>query len=845
MNKNFGGNLQAYALVEVLRRLGHDPLLINRRHPPENFVDDAAVAANDAEAPLVTDSFGMSEAVQNRIFLDKYLTPITRPFFSSAQLARNIDKYQFDAVVVGSDQVWRAKYARAALSDFFLGFLERSNSRTKRISYAGSFGASSWEYDADQTHEASRLIRQFDAVSVREDSAVTLCHDYLSVDAQHVLDPTLLLSADHYSSLCPERSGNIESNRLLTYVLDANADKERVITALSEALFLKAYSTDGKPLLPTGSSKTGRGDKSIEGWLASFRDAAFVVTDSFHGVAFSIIFNKPFIAYGNPSRGLARFTSLLKLAGLEDRLVIKSGGVDLDKMLQPIDWKAVNDRLAALRIKSIGFLEAALAGSSRTGKFSPQSIITKNETQVERPVFTSVNNAWQIVSHGHSTALTVAPGAAIRGNLIWCDLPVTLHKQSAYRLKIDWTVRTNASSVSLCVRNGEASKVVIIGTVKIGNSAITPRVDTVDFIAPGNGFTQFALGAASFTGDNAGADIASISCEEIPLNLVKPQKNISSFADQARELALRDNEQFLTAYAERRNKAGARARLMFSAHSIEKGLSRSAFRAGFGRKAIEKLAVETQNWLAKDHDTDDRFFKAAISVMHAYFERHKKLEVDVSEFWNLFSPSVQEIILQADDVHGGALTAESAREELVPTCSERKFLDVVYGRRSVREFTSAPVRDEDIQRAVQIALQSPSVCNRQAARVHQFRDSDQIKELLSLQGGFNGYNLPPVLLLVTGDQTAFLNPKERNQAFIDGGLFMMTLLLGLYHVGLGSCPLNTSMEIDQEKKIRKILNISKTEVLIAFIAVGHFDPAILVARSTRLPVGDVLVQHEQ
>lgn len=148
---------------------------------------------------------------------------------------------------------------------------------------------------------------------------------------------------------------------LLTYVLDATPDKLDVITRISEALSIAPRTTSGLPFDSTDPLTSKAGDKTVEGWLASFCHAAFVVTDSFHGVAFSIIFNKPFVAYGNAERGLARFQSLLKAVGLEDRIVVSSDEVDLDRLLRPIDWPTVNRRLAGLRAQSLKFLTDALS----------------------------------------------------------------------------------------------------------------------------------------------------------------------------------------------------------------------------------------------------------------------------------------------------------------------------------------------------------------------------------------------------------------------------------------------------------------------------------------------------
>jgi coenzyme F420-reducing hydrogenase beta subunit len=366
LNKNYGGNLQAFAMMEALRKLGHQPVLVNRRHPLATDESDKNIAGENQD--LYLESYGISKNIANSEFIDKYLAPITQIFRSNSALEAAIPAYDLDAMIVGSDQVWRAKYARTILSDFFFSFLQNSEKKIRSIAYAASFGADRLAY-GDKLHDISALAKKIDAVSVREDSAVDLCQKQFGIAAQHVIDPTLLLEPDDYRKLFADKLADYPGNRLLAYVLDADGDKSDVIESITNRLSLQAFGTNGLAYAPLGALSQGDGDRSVEGWLASFHEASFVITDSFHGTVFSILFNKPFIAYGNPKRGLARFTSLLKMFGLEDRLAINSKHIDIDKMLEPIDWEAVNKRLAGLRVKSFEFLDNALAG-----KFSAEAI---------------------------------------------------------------------------------------------------------------------------------------------------------------------------------------------------------------------------------------------------------------------------------------------------------------------------------------------------------------------------------------------------------------------------------------------------------------------------------------
>lgn len=353
LSKNYGGNLQAFALMQVLRDLGCDPILINRRYA--------------VEAPKRKDTADISAPISNKIeirtpcenisFIEKHILPISRPFYTSQQLRKHARDYGLAAVVAGSDQVWRPKYARGLLPDFFHNYLDPEDRSIRRISYAASFGSDTWDYDERQTQEAAKRVQLFDAVSVREDGAVDMCGEHLGVKAQHVLDPTMLLEPRQYAKIISERIDSASQRRLTTYILDQNADKMDLVAKVADRLGLlpaptfKPNPTDGKAAL----------DQSVEAWLAAFWHADFVFTDSFHGVAFSILFNKPFIAFGNPMRGIARFTSILRTFGLEDRLVLDAASTDVERLLQPIDWASVNDRMEAFRELSKAYLRDALA----------------------------------------------------------------------------------------------------------------------------------------------------------------------------------------------------------------------------------------------------------------------------------------------------------------------------------------------------------------------------------------------------------------------------------------------------------------------------------------------------
>ncbi|MBN2730658.1 MAG: polysaccharide pyruvyl transferase family protein, partial [Bacteroidales bacterium] len=253
-----------------------------------------------------------------------------------------LSSYSFDAYIVGSDQVWRPKY-NYDIKNKFLYFLGDSN--VKRIAYAASFGTDEWEFSDVQTLECSRLAKKFDAISVRESSGGVLCRDFLGVNSEVVLDPTLLLRTEEYESLCveiPKRNPFIFS-----YILDLD---DKIVSDID--LFA---SRKNLPVYYLSAGENIRDSDSVEKWLSYIRDASYIVTDSFHGMCFSIIFNKEFFVYGNENRGNARFNSLLDIFKLNDRYIST-----LNAEYFNVDWNAVNEILAEQKDRSITWLISEL-----------------------------------------------------------------------------------------------------------------------------------------------------------------------------------------------------------------------------------------------------------------------------------------------------------------------------------------------------------------------------------------------------------------------------------------------------------------------------------------------------
>jgi polysaccharide pyruvyl transferase WcaK-like protein len=373
LRNNYGGLIQNYALQKVLRDLGHEPITIsvsfrdrNRYYQVVralciNIINKFILGRKVARVmPIIANGHNLyekSKKIRNFAKLNINATET----LSINSLKRKDFLDDFDAFIVGSDQVWRPKYS-PSLSTYYLDFLPLG-SPIKRIAYAASFGVDYWEYSKKQTEICKKLVCNFDSISVREDSGVKLCRQFLGVDASHLLDPTLLLCKNDFLNLIKGIGKQRKSRNLMVYVLDMNPLKREIINKVSNYLNLSInsvfYEKDLSPLFQKDIERSSY--PAVEEWISGFNEAEFVVTDSFHGSVFSIIFNKPFISIANRGRGSSRFYSLLERLNLSERIIDEKDEVTRELLEKEVDYTLVKSIIDKLKSESIEFITDSLA----------------------------------------------------------------------------------------------------------------------------------------------------------------------------------------------------------------------------------------------------------------------------------------------------------------------------------------------------------------------------------------------------------------------------------------------------------------------------------------------------
>ena len=350
LKTNYGGLIQTYALKTTLEKQTHEVTIINRvgflRRNQKISIKILSKIKKAVFNVLGKDK-KMSRETQDRIdsncaqFIQKYIKHVSADIKTLDALYEYINKMQFEGYVVGSDQIWRPSYS-PCIENYFIDFC--NDEKVKKIAYAASFGGVTWEYTIKETTICSALAKRFNAISVREDSGVELCSKYLGVEAKHVLDPTMLLEKEEYERIVNEENIPQSNGNLFYYFLDDNPTKQELIRHIEKECNKTSYNC--MPAKKVGNEKNILNVDdyvfpSPAKWLRSFMDAEMVITDSFHGTVFSIIFNKPFWVIYNAHRGNTRFNSLLKLFGLTERIIdiTDYSNIDFNKS---IAWDNVN-----------------------------------------------------------------------------------------------------------------------------------------------------------------------------------------------------------------------------------------------------------------------------------------------------------------------------------------------------------------------------------------------------------------------------------------------------------------------------------------------------------------------
>ncbi len=275
-------------------------------------------------------------------------------------------------------------------------------------------------------------------------------------------------------------------------------------------------------------------------------------------------------------------------------------------------------------------------------------------------------------------------------------------------------------------------------------------------------------------------------------------------------------------------------------HRLEKGLALPNPRKGFGKTAATDLQRNMKTFI-KDYGVRPIILEA-ISALSEYYQ-YNEMFVDeekelYADFLGLKNLIENEGCLISSTIAG---TIEITRQEVLASV-ELDYKKFFLNRHSIRSFSDRKVDRTFLMDAVSIAQQAPSVCNRQPWKVFCVESEEQVGKFLSIHGGARGFeDGPDKLMVVTVDLGAFHYLGERNEYWVDGGIFTMSLLNAIHAVGLAACCLNWCVDDARDKVFREELAVSDSSVIIALIAVGHYPDNFRVAVSPTKATTEAIV----
>lgn len=349
---NFGSVLQSIATARVIESLGVEPLLID-------YIPDRVTYSRffrrmfRGVVPFIKNLVFLPNFIKNTNIYSNYLRkhcPMSPAFYDKDDFAKNCPTA--DYYITGSDQVWNSKHNEGFNDRYYFA---QTPDNAVRISFASSIGET--ELSEEHTARIKSLLSRYKAISVREESAKQLIEG-MGLKATHLLDPTFMLNKEEWKPYMSKRI--VKEEYLLIYTPYNTLDKKAIFDAAREiakekGLKVVTFSWDWR--------KDKMADKTITyatpgDFLSLMHYADYVVTNSFHGTAFSINLNKEFSVF-MPSAFSTRISSIIDLCGLNGRMV--TDRFNLAKAKEAIDYTIVNEILDKERNKSIEFLKKAFA----------------------------------------------------------------------------------------------------------------------------------------------------------------------------------------------------------------------------------------------------------------------------------------------------------------------------------------------------------------------------------------------------------------------------------------------------------------------------------------------------
>ena len=287
-----------------------------------------------------------------------------------------------DSFLLGSDQMWTESTTKLVGYSFFLDFVDKEK---KKIACATSFGASKFNSDLKMRYTARDYLKQFDAISVRENSGVEICRDKFGINAEQIIDPIFWEGEKVFDEIIIKNDCNdLPERYLLCYMLDPDCEKRDLVQYVAKKNQLKILTVFGLKEYEGAKNNWNIGaiveKPTIEEFLLLIKNCEFLLTDSHHGTCLGIIFHKNYFAIGNEKRGIDRFTTVAKKLGTTDRILSLPTNYDVIDQISEIDYKEVDARLNQEVMRAKEWLINAFEKETIPGEETVYSLLRRIES---------------------------------------------------------------------------------------------------------------------------------------------------------------------------------------------------------------------------------------------------------------------------------------------------------------------------------------------------------------------------------------------------------------------------------------------------------------------------------
>ncbi len=352
--RNYGSMITYYALDNVVKSLGYTTAMIKN--------------------PLGREGLDLKKLNRSHplIFADKHydITPLYKLDEMSA-LNNICDKF-----LLGSDQMWFYNLSRPYKQTYFFDFVD---DKKIKVAYATSFGREKYTGPDDEKAKTKKNLQRFNAISLRDDFSKEICARDFGIEADTMIDPVFLCDKSEYEKLTESISLKIQSPFIFAYILDPNPEIGKCLQTIAEetnrkivVIFneMNEFSETPQKIKDVLQVDTNYFNfltqATVEEWLWCFKNSEFVVTDSFHGTCFSIIFDRPFVVKKNNGRGGRRFEFLLNTIGLKENMANNESEIlPIFKMKytdkNPI-YKSAKKIISKMKNEGLSWLKSALKG---------------------------------------------------------------------------------------------------------------------------------------------------------------------------------------------------------------------------------------------------------------------------------------------------------------------------------------------------------------------------------------------------------------------------------------------------------------------------------------------------